>query len=185
MKLYIKETGAIETLSIIDPKTGCNYIYEFVGNTGAFDREFGKTNKADFAISQADYDWWAKVVADNQTLEYRVAELVEGYGYDRVMTVLQGISCDLGDYALAAHNALNDEFGAKANKVAQAYDDAMMDGVSSESCYILAVLTAHELGGVEIANSNYANSSISFAPNVEFEFDDNSTVQITFGGVFP
>ena len=67
----------------------------------------------------------------------------------------------------------------KANKVANAYDDAMMDGVSSESCYTLAVLAAYELGGVEIANS-----SISFAPNVIFEFDDNSTAQITFGGVF-
>ena len=186
MKLYIKETGAIETLSIIDQKTGSNYIADFVGNTGAFAREFEKTDKADFAISQADYDWWAKVVADNQALEYRIAELVEEYGYDRVMTVvLQVVSCDLGDYALAANNALNEEFGAKADQVAQAYDDAMMDGFSSESCYTLAVLTANELGGVEIDNSNDGNRSISFAPNVEFVFDDTSTVQITFGGVFP
>ena len=71
-----------------------------------------------------------------------------------------------------------------AEKVAQAYDDARRDGVSSESCYTLAVMAAKKLGGVEIANSNYANSSISFAPNVIFEFDDNSTAQITFGGVF-
>ena len=76
------------------------------------------------------------------------------------------------------------EIGAKANKVAQAYDDAMLDGVSSESCYTIAVLTAYELGGVEIDNSNDGNSSISFAPNVIFEFDDLSIAQITFGGVF-
>ena len=69
--------------------------------------------------------------------------------------------------------------GTKANKIAQAYDGAIMDGVSSESCYTIAVLTAYELGGVEIANSNDGNSSISFAPNVIFEFDDNSTAQIT------
>lgn len=184
MKLYIKETGAIETLSIIDPKTGSDYIADFIGNTGAFDREFSKTDKADFAISQEDYKWWAKVVADNQALEYRIAELAEEYGYDRVMTVLQGVSCDLGDYALAANNALNEEFGSKANKVAQAYDDAMMDGLSSESCYTLAVMVAKELGGVEIYNHNDGNSSISFAPNVIFEFDDLSIAEVTYGSVF-
>ena len=72
----------------------------------------------------------------------------------------------------------------KSNKVSRAYDDALMDGVSSESCYTIAVLAAYELGGVEIDNSNDGNSSISFAPNLTFEFDDNSTAQITFGGVF-
>ena len=72
----------------------------------------------------------------------------------------------------------------KAAKVAQAYDDASQDNICTEGCYTLAVMTARKLGGVEVANSNYANSSISFAPNVIFEFDDNSTAQVTFGGVF-
>ena len=76
------------------------------------------------------------------------------------------------------------ETGAKASKVAQAYDDAMMDGVSSEGCYTLAVMTARELGGVEIDNSNDGNSSTSFAPNVTFEFDDLSIAQVTYGSVF-
>ncbi|WP_455018957.1 hypothetical protein [Kingella denitrificans] len=112
MKLFIKDTGAIETLAIIDPKTGCDYIFDFVGNTGAFDREFEATDEnADFAISQADYDWWAKVVADNQALEYRIAELVAEYGYDRVMDVVTSISSDLEDYAAAANAALDEEFG--------------------------------------------------------------------------
>ena len=112
MKLFIKDTGAIETLSIIDPRTGCDYIFDFVGNTGAFDREFEATDEnADFAISQADYDWWAKVVADNQALEYRIAELVAEYGYDRVMDVVTSISSDLEDYAAAANTALDEEFG--------------------------------------------------------------------------
>ena len=116
MKLYIKETGAIETLSIIDPKTGCDYIADFIGNTGAFEREFEKTDKADYAIRRIDYAWWAKVVADNQALEWRIMRLVEEYGYDRVMTALnRNDSCDLGDYALTAHTALNDAFGTKAS----------------------------------------------------------------------
>lgn len=112
MELYIKDTGAIETLAIIDPKTGCDYIFDFVGNTGAFDREFEATDEnADFAISQADYDWWAKVVADNQALEYRIAELAAEHGYDHVMDVVTSISSDLEDYAAAANAALDEEFG--------------------------------------------------------------------------
>ena len=114
MKLYIKETGKIETLSIIDPKTGCDYIFDFVGNTGAFDREFEKTDNenVDFAISQADYDWWAKVVADNQALDYRIAELVAEHGYDRVMDAVMDSSSDLEYYAVAANAALDEEFGS-------------------------------------------------------------------------
>ena len=78
----------------------------------------------------------------------------------------------------------NQVLAHKASKVAQAYDDAMMDGVSSEGCYTLAVMTARELGGVEIANSNDGNSSTSFAPSVTFEFDDLSIAQVTYGSVF-
>ena len=114
MKLFIKETGAIETLAIIDPKTNCDYIFDFVGNTGAFDREFEETDEenADFAISQADYDWWAKVVAENQALEYRIADLAAEHGYGRVMDAVMSISSDLEDYSAAVNQALDEEFGS-------------------------------------------------------------------------
>ena len=72
----------------------------------------------------------------------------------------------------------------KAKQVEQAYDAAAYDNCSSEGCYSLAVAAAHELGGIEIYNSNSNNGSKSFAPTVEFEFDDASSVQITYGGVF-
>ena len=73
----------------------------------------------------------------------------------------------------------------KAMDVAQAYDDvAWYDNISSEGCYSRAIAAAHELGGIEVANSNDGNSSKSFAPTRTFEFDDASKVQITYGGVF-
>ena len=72
----------------------------------------------------------------------------------------------------------------KAEKVEQVYDDAHYENCSSEGCYRLAVAAANEFGGVEIYNSNDGNGSKSFAPTVEFEFDDASSVQITYGGVF-
>ena len=72
----------------------------------------------------------------------------------------------------------------KAEQVAQAYDDAAWDNIHSEGCYRCAVATAHELGGIEIYNSNDDNSSVSFAPTRTFEFNDSSSVDITYGGVF-
>ena len=72
----------------------------------------------------------------------------------------------------------------KAEYIEWAYDDAVYDDMPSEGCYALAVAAAHELGGIEVANSNDGNSSKSFAPTRTFEFDDASKVQITYGGVF-
>ena len=73
----------------------------------------------------------------------------------------------------------------KAEKVEQAYDDACwFENFSSEGCYREAVDTAHELGGIEIANSNDGSSSKSFAPTITFKFDDLSTAQVTYGGVW-
>ena len=73
----------------------------------------------------------------------------------------------------------------KAEDVQQAYDTAAWDdNVSSEGCYALAVAAAHEFGGVETYNSNAGNRTISFAPTRTFEFDDKSSAQVTYGGVY-
>ena len=73
----------------------------------------------------------------------------------------------------------------KAQDVEQAYDTAAWEhNTHSEGCYALAIAAAHELGGVEIANSNDGNSTISFAPTRTFEFDDASSVYVSYGGVY-
>ncbi len=73
----------------------------------------------------------------------------------------------------------------KAEKVEQAYDDTCwFANFSSEGCYREAVDTAHELGGIEVFNSNEGNRTYSFAPTRTFEFDDSSSAQVTYGGVW-
>ena len=74
----------------------------------------------------------------------------------------------------------------KAQDVEQAYDAAQWDdNICSEGCYSLAIAAAHEFGGVEIYNSNDGQSrGISFAPTRTFTFDDESSAQISYGGVF-
>ena len=71
-----------------------------------------------------------------------------------------------------------------AEKVEQAYYDAAWDGVNSEGCYSYAVSVARALGGIETSNTNDGNSAKSFAPSVTYEFNDLSSVHITYGGVF-
>ena len=73
----------------------------------------------------------------------------------------------------------------KAQDVEQAYYAAAWDdNTPSEGCYALAVDAAQNLGGVETSNSNDNNSSWSYAPTRTFEFDDSSSVYITYSGVF-
>lgn len=71
----------------------------------------------------------------------------------------------------------------KAQEVEQAYDAAAYDNCSSEGCYRVAVATARVLGGIEIANSNDGNHTISFAPTRTFKFDDSSSAYVSYGGV--
>ena len=72
----------------------------------------------------------------------------------------------------------------KAHKVEAVYYEAVLNMTSLEGCYALAVHTAIELGGVEVQNSNDGEGSKSFAPSITFEFDDSSSVYVTYGGVF-
>ena len=73
----------------------------------------------------------------------------------------------------------------KAMQVEQTYDAANWDdNTHSEGCYALAVDAAHNLGGVEIYNSNDHDSAKSLAPSITFTFDDASAAYVTYGGVF-
>ena len=73
----------------------------------------------------------------------------------------------------------------KAEKIEQVYDVAQWQhNTHSEGCYSLAVHAARELGGIETENSNDGNNSKSFAPSIVFEFDDASTVHITYSAVY-
>ena len=72
----------------------------------------------------------------------------------------------------------------KAEQVEQAYDATVVANYSSQGCYRKAVETAHELGGIDVFNSNDGNSSWSCAPIRTFEFDDASSAQVTYDGVF-
>ena len=73
----------------------------------------------------------------------------------------------------------------KAEKIEQVYDVAQWQhNTHSEGCYSLAVAAAHELGGIEVDNSNNGEGSKSYAPSITFEFDDGSSAYVMCGGVY-
>lgn len=71
----------------------------------------------------------------------------------------------------------------KAQIVVDTYNETQAENASSQACYDAALKAAEYQGGIEIWNSNNGRTSgISSAPNRIFEFDDGSSVSVTYGG---
>lgn len=113
MEIIIKETDAVETLSIIDPKSGVDYISDFVGNTGALiDGQFDWDEDRDaYVCDQETYNWWDTVVTANQSLVDRIHELIQDHGSETVYEVIWAAgSVDLEDHAANVNQALDVAF---------------------------------------------------------------------------
>jgi hypothetical protein len=118
MKIIIKETSEVKALSIIDPKSGVDYISDFIGNTGALiDGQFEWDEDRDaYVCNQDTYEWWNTVVTANQSLENRIHDLVQDHGSKTVYDVIQATSSvDLEDHAANVNQSLDEAFGVVEN----------------------------------------------------------------------
>lgn len=107
MTIKITETGCTETLSLIDPATGLDYIVDFVD--GALDWD---ADAETYVCDQETYDWWSEVVADNQALNERIYQLVAEIGRDAVDAAIRSVGAvELADFAYLANCALDDISG--------------------------------------------------------------------------
>ncbi len=97
----VKETNQVVTLSLIDPKTGCDYIADFIGNTGALGREFERLND-EWQIAQDDLDWWLNVIAMQQKSNDLQATFLQTHSYDDLMDIFEQASHQDLDTQLAA-----------------------------------------------------------------------------------
>jgi hypothetical protein len=95
MEIKIKETGELETLEIIDPKYGVNWINDLMGNHGElpeYDDEEGI-----YLIDQESYDWWKDLTSRYQAADDRYYELKKEVddteAFEREMQ--DACSCDL------------------------------------------------------------------------------------------
>ncbi|GBF73194.1 hypothetical protein PA598K_01479 [Paenibacillus sp. 598K] len=114
MKVKIKETGAMETLSMLS-SNGTDAAADMIGNHGGFGSESWQFDlDADTGIyeaSQETYDWWEKVLTENEELEERIEALKEEHGSDAVQEVIEAAgNVDLEDHAANLNNALDEAF---------------------------------------------------------------------------
>ena len=124
MEIVIKETGAVETLLLIDSKTGCDWFNDLVGNHDGYndDPEYGFAKEKDedgldtgrFVTSQENCDWWENIVSNMEDLERRVENLRMEFGGSRVDWIVMESGSgyvDLENYTDVIHQALDEEFG--------------------------------------------------------------------------
>lgn len=115
MQIFIKDSGKEETLALYDTKTGIDYINDFIGNEGALrDGQFVyDDDRNTYVCNQDTFDWWEKVVDDNQDLNDRIFDLVQKHGYEKVFDAHDNaLNVCLENYAASANACLDEAFGS-------------------------------------------------------------------------
>lgn len=111
MEIKIIETSEIEELSIVDPKSGTDWVGDLLGNHDAI------KDYDDVAImSQEDFDWWKKLIEEYQKADYRYHELLgdlDNEDREKLMGVAQDLGCDLEDYPRFLQSLCDDFEGEK------------------------------------------------------------------------
>lgn len=116
INIVIKENGAKETLEL--RMNGLSCVVDVIGNhdgLGTADHQFNYNTELDaYVTTQDNFDWWDRVLADQQALQDRIAELEEIHGSDAVHEAISNSGdCDLEDIAPAINQALDDAFPGK------------------------------------------------------------------------
>ena len=113
MQVIIKETGNRETLTLIDHKSGCDWVQDLIGDHDALGRQFVFNAEQDaWEVSQADYDWWARVIFRMQKLDDRI-ERISQMDTDKNVydVILFAGDPDLEYHAASVNAELDDAFG--------------------------------------------------------------------------
>lgn len=98
MKIKIQETGKIEELAIVDPKTGVNWVNDLMGN---YDELPEYDDDQDlFSMDQNSFDWWKSLTTSLEAAENRYYELSRSSsGHDNLDAERDSFigNCDLED----------------------------------------------------------------------------------------
>jgi len=104
-EFIIKETGEKEELSIIDPKSGCCWVSDLMGNHGAFNDLDTDEDTDLYVMPQEDFEWWKDLIkryqrADNIYHELRNGNRLDDETVEELETCIQdiGSGCDLEYY---------------------------------------------------------------------------------------
>lgn len=129
MQVKVAGEDGVRELSLIDPDSGVDFVQDFIGNNGGLD--YFHYNGDEHECSKDTFDWWKKVIDDQQKLVDRIFDLKEEIGSVFVNDAFESIpDCDLEDHAAVVNAALDEALLANA---AEAGDDWMLEVIADES----------------------------------------------------
>ena len=125
--MQVKVAGEMRELSLIDPDSGVDFVVDFIGNNGGLDKDGFTYDGEEYECSKDTFDWWKKVINDQQKLVDRISDLKEEIGSVFVNDALESVpDCDLEDHAAVVNAALDEALVANA---AEAGDDWMLEAL--------------------------------------------------------
>lgn len=118
MRIIISETGEEKYLSLIDPKNGCDWVCDFIGNAGGLGCTGDNTytlfvpdGDGAYITDAGNFDWWENVVSEMQEFENKKFCLEQKYGCDAVCDALgDSMQCDIEFQASNGMAALRSAF---------------------------------------------------------------------------
>lgn len=125
MRIRVAGEDEVRELSLIDPDSGVDFVVDFIGNNGGSDSFV--YNGDEYECTKDTFDWWKRVVNDQQKLVDRISDLKEEIGEVFVTDALESIpDCDLEDHAAVVNAALDEALVANA---AEAGDSWMLEAL--------------------------------------------------------
>lgn len=88
MKIYINDKDKIETLDLIDPKNGVNWVEDFIEARARIEFNYDEDREM-WSCKQEDFEWWLDVINQRQELDIKIAKLQEEFGNDLVNSVVE------------------------------------------------------------------------------------------------
>ncbi|WP_338709230.1 hypothetical protein [Paenibacillus amylolyticus] len=120
INVVIVGTSTFQTLSLIDPNTGVDWVKDLIGNFNGFnDGQFvWDESQGAYLATQETYDWWTKVLSDHSALTERIAEVKNLTNkVEEVDQIVWAASdCDLEDQATRVNAALDEAYGVSIGR---------------------------------------------------------------------
>ena len=83
MKCFVLGENRAVDLNMVDPETGCDTIYEFIGNNGGFTKDFQRDpvrgfGQPQFVILPDAFAWWEEKIRERKIITALLHNFVYG-----------------------------------------------------------------------------------------------------------
>ena len=112
MNIQIRETKETKTLRLRDPRTGVDWIEDFIGNAGGWEFFEYDEDSGNYLVDQDDFDWWNDIIdeyqkADNE--EYAFIQSLTEESYCEYLAHKESyMHCDFEDQPYMVTVAIRD-----------------------------------------------------------------------------